>query len=57
MLVGIIFLKINGGYLMTELDVAIKYIKFLEDFIIFRSNIINSNELYRMFLSRILSEK
>lgn len=41
---------------MSEFDVALKYIKFLEDFIIFTSNISNSNELYRMFLSRILLE-
>ena len=41
---------------MSELDVAIKYIKFLEEFIIFSTNIQNSDELYRMFLSRILFE-
>lgn len=41
---------------MSEFDVALKYIKFLEDFIIFSSNISNSDELYRMFLSRILYE-
>ena len=41
---------------MSVLDVAIKYIKFLEEFIIFSTNIQYSDELYRMFLRRILLE-
>lgn len=41
---------------MSELDVAIKYIKFLENFIILSTNIQSSDELYKMFLSRIIVE-